>query len=325
MNMKLIKLTSTLLLTLIIFPCYDADALELNWGGGMNNYITDTSASGWGQETIPNQLGDVGNVNIAGSMLIMNEASWAGTLKMGQGTTLGINHNSNPNGTWTDVHMDGASLLSSNSGTWSSHKYVGNASSKFIIGNGGMGVNHSISVAYWVNMRANIEGTGDLELVSAGRLGIQSMISTAGDTFVQSGNVTFSTAAAGLTFYINSNGENNKLYGNAGNSKATFNTALLMFDLSQADSTFANEWNVVDIASFGNGVAWTGATVSSTIGAFTSAGDIGSRIWTLQESGNTWAFSETTGNLTVVPEPATVSFMLLSGVIGFIKRRRLRP
>jgi len=111
---------------------------------------------------------------------------------------------------------------------------------------------------------------------------------------------------AQLTFYIGANGVNNSISG-TGN---VFLDGDFLFDLTGADTTAGNTWNIVDVANLNE----TFTATFSVIG-FSESSDV----WT---SGD-WIFSEATGILTIVPEPATFTLALLGGLgLWFASRRR---
>lgn len=132
-----------------------------------------------------------------------------------------------------------------------------------------------------------------------------------GNTVVNGGSLTLADNAE-LRFVIGTSGANNALIGSATvNLNGDFR-----FDLTSAGTTVGDSWQIVDVDNL---TETFGATFS--VADFTDAG--GSK-WIKDIDGTkSYEFAETTGVLTVIPEPATVGLLLLSGAVSVMIRRRL--
>ena len=91
---------------------------------------------------------------------------------------------------------------------------------------------------------------------------------------------------------------------------------LFTFDLTTASTTINDSWNIVDVAnlteSFGSNFSILGFTA-----------DGGGILWNGSANGASYQFSETTGVLTVIPEPDTAAVLGGLGMLGLLRRRRL--
>ncbi len=136
-----------------------------------------------------------------------------------------------------------------------------------------------------------------------------------GNTTVSDGTLILDNTSETL-FSIGANGVNNAILGSGTISL----NGTIRFDLSGADTTAGNSWNIVSVGTLTETFD-AGFTVNSTLGAFTES----SGNWTLSNAGKTWTFQESTGILNVVPEPGTLALAGLGlSAILLTRRRRLR-
>ena len=137
-----------------------------------------------------------------------------------------------------------------------------------------------------------------------------------GNTSITNATATFTLGTTGgLTFYPSANGGTNWINGTAG---ATVNLdGGFTFDLTNADVTDGNIWNIVEASDL---VETYGA--SFAVSGFTQASDV----WTRVDGSNTWTFTESTGvlSLSVVPEPLTSSLIVAAVLCGGAMATRRR-
>ena len=131
-----------------------------------------------------------------------------------------------------------------------------------------------------------------------------------GNTTVSAGTLTLADTSMS-TFRIGDNNENNAILGTG-----TINLdGMFFFDLTSASTNAGDFWNIVAVGlneSYGSTF-----NVNSTLGTFTE--DAG--VWSLTDNGLTWEFSQSTGILTVIPEPTTALLGGL-GLLALLRRRR---
>ena len=164
---------------------------------------------------------------------------------------------------------------------------------------------------------ADGSGTVALTKTGTGVWDLEGVNTYTGDTFVDRGTLNLSTNAE-LLFVIGAlGGENNAILGDATNATVNLD-GLFRFNLTDASTTVSDFWNIVDV---GNLAETYGSTfdVASTNGAFTETA-LDSGIWTLDEGGATYEFTQSTGMLTVIPEPSAA----LLGALGFLALLRRR-
>ena len=154
------------------------------------------------------------------------------------------------------------------------------------------------------------KGTGETQFGN----GSTSITNTyAGNTTLTETSSLVLSDNAKMTFYIGATGVNNTIVGTAGQILTLDGD--FVFDLSIAGTTPGNSWAIVDV----------GSLTETFSGTFTVAGfvDAGSNLWTKDINGtNFYRFSESTGVLAVVPEPATWGLLAFSLTTVLVFRRR---
>ena len=121
---------------------------------------------------------------------------------------------------------------------------------------------------------------------------------------------------ANLNFVIGASGVNNSVSDGGSQKHATFDGDFV-FDLSGASSVMGDSWTVIDTTPEST---YYGSTF--TVAGFTPLGD-DAWIQPIGSTGLNYKFLESTGVLSVVPEPATATMILL-GISGLalVARRR---
>jgi hypothetical protein len=184
----------------------------------------------------------------------------------------------------------------------------------FVTGNGGGLANHCT-----LNIESAINGSGTLYIADNGS-GDASRV-----TIIKSGLNTYngsinllgsSNARCRLTFAddslmnftIKASGVNNSI---SGTGTATFNGDFY-FNLTDASKTLGDSWVIASATS---------QTFSDTF-AVLGFNDIGGNLWLKTiDATHAYQFSEGTGKLTIVPEPATITLLGLGGLALLRKRR----
>jgi autotransporter-associated beta strand protein len=162
-----------------------------------------------------------------------------------------------------------------------------------------------------LNLGGIISGTNGFEKTGAGTLTLSGLNTYSGKTTVSFGQLTLADNA-GLTFVIGANGINNKIDGAATVSLGGDFT----FDLTSAGTTVGDAWTIVAAGTLTETFESTFSVVGFT--------DAGSNLWTKDIDGSkAYEFSEATGVLTVIPEPATIGMLGLGTLITLILRRKM--
>jgi hypothetical protein len=174
-----------------------------------------------------------------------------------------------------------------------------------------------------ITVSAPISGTGDL--TANGGLSTLSGINTyTGNTivgeaapFIAAANTALTLADdAGLKFVIGGSGTNNKIV--AGTATGITRTLTLSgdftFDLTSAGTTLGDTWQIVDNLNLNE----TYSPTFSVVGFTETAPDV----WDNTANGVTYSFAESTGALSVVPEPASLGLLGMGAAALLLRRRR---
>jgi autotransporter-associated beta strand protein len=162
-----------------------------------------------------------------------------------------------------------------------------------------------------LNLGGIISGTNGFTKTGNGTLTLSGLNTYSGNTTVSFGQLTLADNA-GLTFVIGTNGVNNKIDGSATVSLAGDFT----FNLTGASANIGDSWQIVTADTLSETF-----TTNFTVVGFT---DAGSNLWAKDIDGSkAYQFSEATGVLTVIPEPATIGMLGLGALITFVLRRKM--
>ncbi|VGO19745.1 autotransporter-associated beta strand repeat-containing protein [Pontiella sulfatireligans] len=164
-----------------------------------------------------------------------------------------------------------------------------------------------------LNLSARITGANDIIKTGSGTLRFSSANNDyTGSTVINDGKLTLLSGGQ-LLFDIDDDDVNNSL---SGSGQATL-LGRFRFDLTGASTTDGDSWQIVDVANLNESFE-DSFTALSTVGSFAESDGV----WSISENGADYEFSESTGFLTVIPEPATLGMvMATAGGILFIRRR----
>jgi hypothetical protein len=258
-----------------------------------------------------------GNYTFAGDSLTVGRGAVpAGTAGYGDPflTTGGVNNNSLINKTPTSPIITVNNLIldagyirdgMAQSDIWT---LAGNI---FVTANGG-----GLAAQSTFNINSAISGSGTLYIADNGNDSALRTIFINSGLNTYNGNIQLTpltgnpagrcrlTFAANsvMNFTIGASGVNNSI---SGTGISEFD-GIFKFDLSGASSNIGDVWTVASAT----GKTFVDATFA--VDGFTS---LGGGLWDKAANGTTYQFSESTGALTVVPEPATI-VMILTGAFG---------
>ncbi len=164
---------------------------------------------------------------------------------------------------------------------------------------------------------ADIRGGGNISLTGTGTTEFSDNNTYIGNTTIGTDSTLNLLGGSQMAFSIGATGVNNGFFG-AGILSLNGD---LRLNLSGAGTTVGDSWNLVDIANLDEtfGASFVVASSIAAVDFNESAG-----VWSINENGVDYEFSESTGNLSVVPEPGT--YALLGGLLalGYVMVRRRR-
>lgn len=288
--------------------------MDTTFNGTVINAGTNTiTKTGTGQFTINVGTTSMGTFNIdQGSVVVVNSATPLGNTSFGTNVANGAS--------LQFFNSTGATITNSENITLANGAELAGTTATSINALGG-GITLSSGTASirvensgigTLRLDGIITGAGGINKVSLGTLLLTGVNTYTGNTTVTGGAVNVADNAE-LRFKIQGNGVNN---GIAGSGSITIDGDF-RFDLTTAGTTVGNSWNIINVT----GLTETfGATFQarSTLGNFSN----NSGLWTIAENGVSYEFSQTTGLLTVVPEPST--WLLLALGLTFVVTLRRR-
>ncbi len=188
------------------------------------------------------------------------------------------------------------------------------------------GLGGNLAAQETFNLNSVISGSAPLYIADFGNTDASRVVKIGSSLNTYNGTITMMGSAANrsrLTFIDNSlmnftvgaSGVNNTINRSGSLSGTVLFDGDFAIDLNSAGNTVGDTWSLVDNANLAE-------TFSST---FTVLGfyDIGGNEWLKNANGVNYLFSESTGALTVIPEPGAASIAGL-GFVALLALRRLR-
>ena len=171
-------------------------------------------------------------------------------------------------------------------------------------------------------VNANLLGSGTITLLENGDYDGRLLLTFAGANNTFNGDIVMGAASdayksrlqfaenSAMNFLIGAAGVNNSISGIG----SLYMDGIMVLDLASASTSIGDQWTLLD----------TGREIYGTTFSVDGFSDMGDGTWYLDNGGAEYEFSESTGTLTVIPEPATIGLLGMSGLGLFFARRRSR-
>lgn len=251
-----------------------------------------------------------------GSLELRGNNSFSGGLEIKDGTVFINTSDSGAGGLGTGVitlNSDVASLGSTGATLFvqdpgSTNPIISN--DLVLTGNGGSIVIGGSTTSF----SGAVTGAGDFRKRGGGNLVFSGDYSFAGDFAVENGGGVTLGDGGNFVFDIDAPGVNNAIFQEAGIglTSGLLLDGIFNFDLSGASATIGDSWTIITQSILGN----TSFGASFAVADFTNV----SGVWTDNQMG-IYQFSQSTGMLSVIPEPGSALAGLLLGA-GLLRRRR---
>lgn len=302
----------------------NSSSTQASWGGNISisgaNLTFNTSV---GNIAVSGNVSGGGVIKTGAGVLTVSgdnlglTAAWSvqqGTLKLGSANAVGIAVLMNGSGAAVD--LNGQSVGSqtyqalANSTILNSASATASWNGTITLGAHDLTINTS---AGDITANGALNGSGHIYKEGAEALTLTSTsTSFTGNLTINEGTVNFDGKS---NFIIGASGINNAI---DGTGSAVFD-GTFSFDLTGAGTGIGNTWNIVAVASLNE--SW--ASNFSVFGFIHEGGGI----WTRNNFGTHYQFSQTSGQLSVVPEPSAVALVGVAGLLlaGLARRRGSFP
>lgn len=270
------------------------DRISINQTALSGSGTLTVTGEGYVPITAADNSGYTGSININGGEVWARTVATSGAAALGSGSNVNLSNNGR-------LVFSGGSTI-----TFEHDTVLSSGGGSFILG-------QTVAATPTVTWNGDISGAGALTVSNSGgtsgSLILGGAVTHLGDTTIEAGSTMTLANGGSMTFEIGANNVNNGLLGDG----TVALDGQFIFDLNGASTTEGDFWTIV-----GSGLTKTyGGTFS--VAGFTN--DEG--VWTSGD--NQYQFSQSTGTLTVVPEPAT--YALFGGLLALgavLIRRRMK-